>query len=91
MEKKHQFNLTYLLIAAFLLLLFQSFWASYNEVETITYSKFQELLKDKQVDKVVVSPTAIQGEFVKPDSGRKFFTTTPVNPVIDQIRRAVHR
>jgi cell division protease FtsH len=82
MEKKHQFNLTYLFVALFLLLLFQSFWVSYNQVENIPYSKFQELLKDKQIDNVVVSPSAIQGEFKEPKNGRKFFTTTPVNPEI---------
>ena len=43
MEKKHQFNLTYLFIAFGLLLLFQSFWVSYTQVETIPYSKFQDL------------------------------------------------
>ncbi|MGO9485322.1 MAG: ATP-dependent zinc metalloprotease FtsH [Rhodomicrobium sp.] len=82
MEKKHQFNLTYLFIALFLLLLFQSFWVSYNQIENIPYSKFEELLKGKQIDNVVVSPTQIQGEFKTPENGRKYFTTTPVNPEI---------
>jgi cell division protease FtsH len=82
MEKKHQFNLTYLLIAFGLLLLFQSFWVGYSQVESIPYSKFQDLLKQKQVEKVVVSPTQIQGEFKTPQDGKKYFTTTPVNPTI---------
>lgn len=59
MDKKHQFNLTYLFIAMGLLLLFQTFWVSYNQIENVPYSKFQELLKNKQIDKVVVSPTQI--------------------------------
>ena len=70
MEKKHQFNLTYLFIALFLLLMFQSFWASYNQVATIPYSKFQELLKDKKIENVVVGPSQIQGEF-KDAQGRQ--------------------
>ena len=82
MEKKHQFNLTYLLIAFGLLLLFQSLWAGYNQIENVPYSKFQELLKDKQIEKVVVSPSQIQGEFKAPREGKKYFTTTPVNPEI---------
>ena len=45
MDKKHQFNITYVFIALFLLLLFQSFWVSYNQIENVPYSKFQELLK----------------------------------------------
>ena len=82
MEKKHQFNLTYLFIAFGLLLLFQSLWAGYNQIENVPYSKFQELLKDKQIEKVVVSPTQIQGEFKAPREGKKYFTTTPVAPEI---------
>jgi cell division protease FtsH len=82
MEKKHQFNLFYLFIAFGLLLLFQSLWASYNQIENVPYSKFQELLKDKQIEKVVVSPSQIQGEFKAPREGKKYFTTTPVNPAI---------
>ena len=82
MEKKHQFNLTYLFIAFGLLLLFQSLWAGYNQIENVPYSKFQELLKDKQIEKVVVSPTQIQGEFKTPREGKKYFTTTPVAPAI---------
>ena len=82
MEKKHQFNLTYLLIAFGLLLLFQSLWAGYNQIENVPYSKFQELLKDKQIEKVVVGPSLIQGEFKTPREGKQYFTTTPVAPAI---------
>ncbi|MGA7323502.1 MAG: ATP-dependent zinc metalloprotease FtsH [Rhodomicrobium sp.] len=80
MDKKHQLNLTYLFIAFGLLLLFQSFWASYTQVEQIPYSKFQDLLKTKQLEKVVVGPSQIQGEFKTPQDGKKYFSTTRVDP-----------
>ena len=82
MEKKHQLNLTYLFIAFSLLLLFQSFWVSYSQVETIPYSKFQDLLKDKQIEKVVVGPSQIRGEFKTPEGGKKYFATTRVDPAV---------
>src|SRR5271166_4680389 len=82
MEKKHQLNLTYLFIAFGLLLLFQSFWVSYSQVETIPYSKFQDLLKDKQIENVVVGPSQIRGEFKTPEGGKKYFTTTRVDPAV---------
>ncbi len=82
MEKKHQFNLIYLLIAFGLLLLFQSFWVGYSQVETIDYSKFQDLLKAKQIDKVLVGPSQIQGEYKTPEGGKKYFTTTRVDPAV---------
>src|SRR3974390_2200681 len=88
MEKKHQFNLTYLFIAMFLLLLFQSIWASFSQVETIPYSKFQELLRDKQITRVTVGPSQIQGEFKTPEGGKKYFTTTRVDvPVADELQK----
>ncbi len=88
MEKKHQFNLTYLLIAFGLLLLFQSWWVGYSQVETIPYSQFQDLLKNKQIEKVVVGPSHIEGEFKTPQNGKKYFTTTQVNPVIaDELQK----
>ncbi len=82
MEKKHQFNLTYLFIAFGLLLLFQSFWASYTQVETIPYSKFQDLVKNKQIEKVVVGPSQIHGEFKTPEGSKKYFITTRVDPAV---------
>jgi cell division protease FtsH len=82
MEKKHQFNITYLLIAFGLLLLFQSFWASYTQIETIPYSKFQEFVKEKKIGKAVVGPSQIQGEFKTPDGGKKYFVTTRVDPTV---------
>ena len=61
MDKKHQLNLTYIAIAFGLLLLFQFYWVSYTQVEFIPYSRFQQLLKDKEVTKVVVGPNQIRG------------------------------
>ncbi len=80
MDKKHQLNLTYLFIAIGLLLLFQSFWTGYSQIETIPYSRFQDLLKEKQITKVVVGPSQIQGEFKTPQNGKKYFATTRVDP-----------
>jgi cell division protease FtsH len=88
MDKKHQLNLTYLFIAFGLLLLFQSFWSAYTQVEPIPYSRFQDLLKEKQVTKVVVGPNQIQGEFKTPQDGKKYFTTTRVDqPVADELQK----
>ena len=82
MDKKHQLNLTYIAIAFGLLLLFQFYWVSYTQVESIPYSRFQQLLKDKEVTKVVVGPNQIRGEFKNPQDGKKYFTTTRVDPAV---------
>ena len=82
MDKKHQLNLTYIAIAFGLLLLFQFYWVSYNQVESIPYSRFQQLLKDKEVTQVVVGPAQIRGEFKTPQDGKKYFATTRVDPQV---------
>ena len=77
-DKKHQLNLTYIAIAFGLLLLFQFYWVSYTQIETIPlYSRFQQLLKDKEVTKVVVGPSQIRGEFKNPQDGKKYFSDHP--------------
>lgn len=88
MDRKHQLNITYLVVAFGLLLLFQSFWATYTQVEPIPYSRFQQLLRDKRVTKVVVGPSQIQGEFKTPQDNKKYFTTTRVDqPVADELQK----
>ncbi|MGO9172437.1 MAG: ATP-dependent zinc metalloprotease FtsH [Rhodomicrobium sp.] len=82
MDKKHQFNLTYLFVALGLLLMFQMFWVGYTQVETIPYSKFEDLVNNKQIERVVVGPSQIQGEFKTPEGGKKYFITTRVDPTV---------
>ena len=80
MNKTHQYNIAYLFIAFGLLLLFQSYWSARNQVEPISYSRFEQLAKEGQIAKAVVGPSSIQGEFKTPRDGKKYFTTTRVHP-----------
>ncbi len=82
MNKTHQYNIAYLFIAFGLLLLFQSLWSAYNQIEPISYSRFEQLTKDGQIAKAVVGPSQIQGEFKTPQDGKKYFTTTRVDPAV---------
>src|ERR1700756_4332281 len=88
MNKKHQLNITYLLIAFGLLILFQAFWSTYRQVKPIPYSRFQQLSKDGQIAKVSVGPSQIEGEFKAPLDGKKYFVTTRVDPrVADELQK----
>ncbi len=49
MNKKHQINLWYALIAFGVLMMFQSWYATWKTVEPIPYSQFEQLLKDGKV------------------------------------------
>jgi cell division protease FtsH len=88
MDKKHQLNIAYVFIAFGLLLLFQSLWASYTQIEPIPYSRFQQLLKDGQIAKVQVGPSQMQGEFKTAQDGKKYFVTTRVDqPVAEELEK----
>jgi len=82
MEKLNKLNLTYLAVALGLLLLFQVYWANYNEIEPVPYSRYQQLLKENQLTNVVVGPAQIRGEFKTPQDGKKYFATTRVDPTV---------
>ncbi len=45
MEKKTRFNVTYVLIALFGVLLLQNLWMSHRALAQIAYSEFQKLLE----------------------------------------------
>lgn len=89
MKKNTQLNLWYLLIALALILLFQSWWASYRSVEQLPYSKFEEQLRAGKIEEVVVGPDTIEGKFKQPtQQGQRFFITTRVDPAIaEELRK----
>jgi cell division protease FtsH len=79
-NRKTSFNLAYVLIAAFGVLLLQDFWVRSQSVATIPYSEFQKLVREGKVASVVVSQDAIRGDLKEPLNGKKRFVTTRVDP-----------
>ena len=80
MEKKNQFNFWYAAIAIALIFLFQSLWLNWRTVEQIPYSQFEKLLKEGQIEEVVVRETTLQGKLRMPIGGREYFITRRVDP-----------
>jgi cell division protease FtsH len=76
--KKTGFNLAYVLIAAFGVLVLQDWWIRAQAVATIPYSEFQKLVRENQVARVVVSADRIEGEVKGEVSGKKRFVTNRV-------------
>jgi len=73
--RKRQFLIWYVLAALMGVLLFQQFWTSYTQVETIPYSQFEILLDQGKVAEVTVSTDAVQGTLKEalPNGKREFF------------------
>ena len=80
-ERKHQFA-TWYIFAAFLgVMLIQSLWLSFTQVETIPYSQFEQLLAENKISEVLVGTESIQGTLKEPfPDGRKLFHTVRVDP-----------
>ena len=81
MNKTHQFNLGYVLIAVTLVLLFQG-WSTARNTAIIPYSEFQTLLVEQQIAEVVVTNNRLRGELLEPLNGKLFFITNRVDPEI---------
>ncbi len=79
MNKKHQFNIGYIIVVFLLLLAFQV-WLGYRQIAQISYSQFQTYLDNKQIAEVTVTPTRIDGKFTSPQDGKDYFTTVRVDP-----------
>ena len=79
--RKRQFIIWYVLAAMLGVLLFQQFWTSYTQVETIPYSQFETLLNEDKVGEVTVSADSVQGALKQPlPSGKREFFTVRVDP-----------
>ncbi len=81
MDKKTQLHLWYLLFAFGVLLLFQAWW-THAAFEPISYSRFQELLRDGKIAEVVVRERRIEGRLREPIAGKSLFVTNRVDPEV---------
>ncbi len=82
MTQRMRFNLFYVLLAILGVLWLQDFWARSQAVASIPYSQFQALVRQQQVEKVVIGPDRIEGSLKTPLEGKSRFVTTRVEPEI---------
>jgi len=73
--RKRQIMIWYLLAAGLGLLLFQAYWVSYSQVDTIPYSQFETLLDQNKVAEVTVGADSVQGTLKEalPDGKIQFY------------------
>ncbi len=80
MEKQHQWNLWFFLIAFSLLLVFQNWWSARSAVEPIAYSEFMRLLKEDKLSDLRIEQQQISGKLKEPINNRQLFSTIRVEP-----------
>jgi cell division protease FtsH len=83
MEKQTQFNIWYLIIAMIGVFLLQQAWITARTIEPISYSEFQDYLKEGRIKEIAIRNDYIQGTLTQPlADGRQKFVTTRVDPAL---------
>ena len=79
--RKRQIMIWYTIAAMIGVLLFQQFWSSYSQIETIPYSEFEHLLDQGKIAEVTVGTDTVQGSLKDPlPSGKREFFAIRVDP-----------
>ncbi len=81
MDKKEQVNFWYVVIAVLSVLFLQHLYTQYTQIEPISYSRFQHLLEQGQIDQISITDQYIYGSLkTQHADGFKEFVTTRVDP-----------
>lgn len=76
-----RFNTLYFFAALLAVLTIHNLWKEGTTVETIPYSEFQSLVRDKKVAEIAVGSNHISGRLKEPGEGEKErFVTTRIDP-----------
>ncbi len=81
-------GLLYLLLAVVGVSLVLQMWHSTENVASIPYSRFAQLLEDGKVKEVVVTDDALRGELSEPVDGKTLFVTNRVDSELAESLRA---
>jgi cell division protease FtsH len=79
MERKHQYNLWYFVIAMFAVMMFQSLWQGTGTIERIPYSEFERHLESGTIASVMIGSEELRGDYATPQNGKTAFVTTRVD------------
>jgi len=82
-SRKQAVTIGYIFLAGLALIFLQWVMATYNTVDTIPYSEFEQLVSQGNVAEVAVGQDAIQGKLKdKLPSGKSAFVTARVDPTL---------
>ncbi len=84
MPKDARFNLGYFLFAFLGLMVVQYVYTTTQQVATIPYSQFEQLLREGKIAEIGISDRFIRGKLKEPLEGKSIFVTTRVDPEFAQ-------
>ena len=79
MDRKHTFNIGYVIVAILIIELFQV-WFAYRDTAQLSYSDVIRLTEEGKVASVTLTETMIEGAFKEPQDGKKTFLANRVDP-----------
>jgi cell division protease FtsH len=88
MEKHHRFSIWYVILGIWVVLLIHNYLSAAFSIQTIPYSQFLKLLKEKKITEVAITEDQIQGKLLEGDSAEgkgKPFRTVRVDPDISKL------
>ena len=87
MDKKTKFNIWYLFIALWGVVILHSVWMQATGIERIPYSQFQSYLNDGRIAEIRITQNYIQGTLKDPDEGHpsQFVTVRVESDLADQL------
>lgn len=85
MEKSSRFNVWYLVIALMLFTIIRGYWMQKNEIKNISYSEFETMLEQGNIDEVFLSEKEISAQVRFPTEGQKFVHTNRVDPEMAEL------
>jgi len=81
MDKKHQFNLVYAIIAVMGIMFIHDIWVQQQTIQPVPYSELEQMLKEGKVADLTIKENYIYGDLTHPDEkGKKVVVATRVDP-----------
>ena len=80
MDKQKALNLAYWLIALLVLLLLQNFWRNAAEIQAVSYSEFEQALREGRVASVTVTDRTVTGQLKATEAGKTALVAVLVPP-----------
>ncbi len=88
MEKHHKFSIWYVVIGIWVVLLIHNYLSAALSIQTIPYSQFLRMVKDKKVTEVAITSNQIQGRMLTEggtEAEGEMFKTVRVDPDISEL------
>lgn len=79
MDRKHSFNIAYLIVALSAIGLFQALLA-WRDIAQLSHTELMRMVDQGKVLSVTITETTIRGRFREPQYGKTYFVSTRVDP-----------